>query len=690
MKIRNLFLILLAQTLGWTGISAQSIDAEDAAARARDFFQRQQSTTVGVHKAQAMVKPVLAYTATTANTPDFYVFNRAADLPGFVIVNADATSTTEILGYSEMSTFDYDTAPDNFKWWLQQYQTNGVAKAPAKAPGMRHDVPYLCQTKWNQNAPYWNKIPYTGTAHYVTGCAATSMAQVMKYFNYPERGEGSYGYSINYGTVVNYSADFANTTYDWANMLDDYSHGYNDAQADAVATLMYHCGVAQDMEYNNSLRGGSSAIVGRNGRAMIDYFKYDKSMVKAVRQYYTDEAWEELMYNEVDKGRPVLYSGQSSGGGHSFICDGYRVEDNTYHINWGWGGYLDGYFILVGKDGAEDPEVLNPDGSGIGGSSTSDGYSGRQSAIVNIKPNEGGGYASIICLKEMNEISRGAIHENLGSAAFYDYKVNLSDGFDKNLYVTITAGNEGFSAVGFDFGVMFRNVTTGAEYAQKLGTREKLDVNYMFGRQEPFSTSILPEDGVYEVIPVFRELGTLEWEKILCEPTFKYARLTLTGTANRPDPNVITLKDELCFDQFPVVGSGNVVTESNDFKITFSMLNNTDSPVSDFFVMFLTVGNHTYYWRLNGNNMIASGGASRFTINLGDNISLCTPGELYTFSFYHDVNRTQSMNVPSVTFYYAKPGETNISEITDLIELAKQGEGNDGIIRSLVNKVLKR
>lgn len=532
MKIRNLFLILLAQTLGWTGISAQSIDAEDAAARARDFFQRQQSTTVGVHKAQAMVKPVLAYTATTANTPDFYVFNRAEDLPGFVIVNADATSTTEILGYSEMSTFDYDTAPDNFKWWLQQYQTNGVSKAPAKAAGIRHDVDYLCKTKWNQDEPYWKAINQAvGNYGFVTGCAATSMAQVMKYYNYPERGKGSYEYTIKYNSgALKFSADFANTTYDWANMLDDYSKGYTQQQANAVATLMYHCGVAQDMSYNRNSNGGSSANTGQNGKGMINHFKYDRSMMYATRLYYTDEAWDELMYGEVSNNRPVIYDGQSTGGGHSFICDGYRCSDQTYHFNWGWGGYCDGNYALTGKG------ALAPNGSGIGGSTTSDGYTGAQGALVNIKKDEGGTY--VVALGAKAEMS---LWESGGQEVNYITNCNLDlRNENKTLYYQYTPYNSSLLDLPVVAGIELRHKVTG-ERLYSVGARVNGELPVGHSYVDPwtmsFETNSVPLcNGVYELRPAF--MVDEKWYTGCYGAYYTIPTLTVTGGEDPVDVDV--------------------------------------------------------------------------------------------------------------------------------------------------------
>lgn len=201
-------------------LSAQTVSPAAAETLARQFFT---AHAMGPNRAPAKVAPILSYTATTEGTPDFYVFNRAADVPGFVIVNAAATAEeTPILGYSETSAFDYDSAPDNFRWWLEQYQQNGVAKAPAHASADRHDVGPLVHTKWNQGYPFNCVIPKADGRSVVTGCTATAMAQIMKVHQWPDSGVGSNGYYCdvkddrdNFIARVYYSSYFASRVYDW-------------------------------------------------------------------------------------------------------------------------------------------------------------------------------------------------------------------------------------------------------------------------------------------------------------------------------------------------------------------------------------------------------------------------------------------------------------------------------------------
>jgi len=320
------------------GVKAQTVSVEEAQEIAADFFAKSQPQASKLHKAKGRVEPMLAYTAMTQDTPDFYVFNQGVSQGGFVMVGGNACQP-EILGYSTTGTFDVERVPDNFRWWMEECQRMRAAKrsVPQK---YRQSVKPLITTKWGQQDPFNSVIPTLGPQYktFVTGCTATAAAQVMNYYQYPKRGNGSNSYSILYnGTIEKtFDADFGNTWYDWDNMIEDYSKGYTQAQADAVGTLMYHIGVAVKMKYSSS---GSSANFTDTGAALIEHFGYDKSMEKAVRAHFTDEEWEKMIYLELREGHPILYSASTSSngsGGHGFILHGYDASTGLYAINWGW------------------------------------------------------------------------------------------------------------------------------------------------------------------------------------------------------------------------------------------------------------------------------------------------------------------------------------------------------------------
>ncbi len=333
-------------------VNSHSITIDEAEQIAASFFDNVGGKKSNSAKRQAKGvygKPVLAYKAGTEQDVSFYVFNNTTE--GFVMIGGKSDMPS-ILGFSYTGAFDYGKAPDNFLWWMKQYETSGTIKKTSTNT-TKHSIAPLLTTKWGQYEPFNNAIPSLGANYkaFPTGCTATAMSQVMKYYGHPQNGIGANSYSITYnGTnTLNFSADFANTYYDWNNMLDDYSAGYNQTQADAVATLMYHAGVSENMKYSSL----SSADSKKGAIALINNFNYDRALTRGERKYFTDNDWENVIYNELANGRPVLYSGTSVNGdetiGHEFICHGYNADYDLYAINWGWAGLYDGYFALTGK-----------------------------------------------------------------------------------------------------------------------------------------------------------------------------------------------------------------------------------------------------------------------------------------------------------------------------------------------------
>ena len=305
---------------------------------------------------------------------EFYIFTRDSE-EGFVIVAAD-DCVQPILGYSTNSRF-ITPLPDHVYSFLNRYEqeisfykennisaTNEISMlwesllAGTYTPKSTTSVTPLLQTTWNQAPLYNNLCPGDGNDHAVTGCVATATAQVMKYWGWPHTGEGSHSYTD--GNFGYQSADFSATTYDWDQMPNALTESSTPTQVAAVATLMYHIGVAVEMNYDYD---GSGAVLSDYNPsaeyALKNYFQYDFTMHSVSYDNVTDNEWISILKNELDADppRPILERGQSASGGHAFVCDGYN-EDDLFHINWGWGGYCDGYFAHNG---------LNPNGSGIGG-----------------------------------------------------------------------------------------------------------------------------------------------------------------------------------------------------------------------------------------------------------------------------------------------------------------------------------
>ncbi len=374
MKRIILSLVALAMMMPLWAKQIGQAEAEQIAKR----FSRESSILKSQSRENAME---LAYKAESNGNDLYYVFNNGAN-QGYVIVSAD-DCVRDVLGYSEIGTFDINNVSESMKWWLDQYAqeieyaiANGMEWAPVQSVD-RKPVKTLVSARWNQADPYNLLCPdYSEGRKCVTGCVATAMAQVMYYHKWPETGTGSNSYTLDInGTTKTLSADFGAITFDWANMTDRYNSKSSEASKHAVAQLMSACGISVNMSYALASGTQTSRVVD----ALIKYFDYDRSTRFLSREGYESDEWEEMIYSELAAKRPVMFSGQSSGGGHCFVCDGYS-QDGYYHFNWGWGGQSDGYFLLT---------ALNPGSQGIGGSSTNDGFNSDQGIIIGIRKQAG-------------------------------------------------------------------------------------------------------------------------------------------------------------------------------------------------------------------------------------------------------------------------------------------------------------
>lgn len=352
------FLLVLLLALGYSPLQAKRITQWQAQQQAYSFWGKQMP-----QKAKAKSR-----TAITASPSDaYYVFNN--DAGGFVIIAGD-DAVTPVLGYTSMGTFDAENLPDGLKDLLKSYERqiaalgdNYVANQTATRAAFTGEK-LLNTAKWNQGNPF-NK--YTPN-NYVTGCVATAGAIVMKHHGYPAKGTGSHSYTWNgQDLTANFEHD-----YDWANMPTKYTVG-NDEAFDGVARLMSDLGVAVEMKY---AKGGSGASMEDLLTALKKYFGYSKYARLLAIADLGAEVWNDRLRAEIDANRPILYSAvDSNKGGHSFVIDGYK--DESFSVNWGWGGYCDGFYRI----GALNPET--------GGKPLGDQYNLSQSAVFSLQPSDG-------------------------------------------------------------------------------------------------------------------------------------------------------------------------------------------------------------------------------------------------------------------------------------------------------------
>ncbi len=321
-------LIFSLCTCAATTAQAAVVSSDSAKQLAADFFAASDNDRLASADALELV-----YTSGTTARPLYYVFN-ARDSKGYIIISAD-DCTTPVLAYSLENSYDTTAVPQAMKWLL-----SGLEDEIKAAPKLQKPVEHarrrqmarragsattqrieLETPQWSQEAPFNNAIPGRPLA----GCVGTAMAIIMKYHNYPERGTGSYN-SVSFDVA-----------YDWENMMmHNYRNGYTEEQADAVATLVYHAAASVGTQFGYS---GSSAYEARVPAALVNYFGYDPGVSFKKRSETANQAqFDQIVANEIEAGRPVLYCGQDVTVGHAFVVDGFDPANNMIRINWGWGG----------------------------------------------------------------------------------------------------------------------------------------------------------------------------------------------------------------------------------------------------------------------------------------------------------------------------------------------------------------
>lgn len=472
-----------------------------------------------------------------AERSEIYLFTTADD--GFIILPANDIARPLLA---------YGTAPgalDNpqLNYWLETYSAEIRAAASAGSVRASNEVVHtahaaiapMTQTRWNQSEPYNDMCPTLNGSRCVTGCVATAMAQVMRYHSWPEKGVGEYSYQWSTGSQT-LSFNYAATTFRWDLMLNEYGSDATAEQKDAVATLMYAAGVSVDMDYTSSESG---AVSQNMGRAFLENFNYDQGLWMAQRDYYGLVEWEDIIYNELAEGRPVLYGGTGEAGGHQFVADGYSA-DGFFHFNWGWGGMSDGYFALT---------ALNPPSLGIGGGAG--GFNYNQSALIGLQPPVSGSKPTYLmyCTGSFEPTAASA---TLGS------QVGFTGGFFNYGFTEMPAGTH--------VGLIVEPISPAGTPTYIVCATTEIKPNY--GTNALYAT--IPADlsaGTYRITPAYK-VPDGEWTQMRA-PLSNNGELTaiVSGQTVRftaPDSPEITIND------FTL---SSPLYWSKDFELTFTIVN---------------------------------------------------------------------------------------------------------------------
>ena len=555
----TLLLVLFFPLWGSVGqLWADQVTASQARQQAQAFLNSRIASGNGPRHAPGVTPQLMQ----EKQVSGLYVFN-INNNGGFIIVSNDDCALP-ILGYSDSGTLDPDNMPDNMRAWLQGYadeiawaKEHGIVSvdSPAthhaahvnKAP--KAAIAPLLTTTWDQGAPYYNQTPYyyqndngiisyskdalTNYEHCATGCVATAMAQVMKYHNWPEKPTKEIPAYSWHG--YNLPALSASVTFDWTNMKNSYTGTETDATATAVATLMKYCGYSVKMNYGPESSSNNNQVA----YALKEYFDYNENTVSCVdRSCYSYASWINLIYHELANDRPIAYSGQSSGGGHEFVVDGYQSED-FFHINWGWGGTSNSYFKL---------SSLNPYTQGIGGSSSNDGFHYWQDAVIGIQKSTENGTVLVV--------PSNTINLKLNSITLSQTTIAQGESVDVTVNVTNNSSDE------YDGDIII--------YAENIGQLGGKNFLIAAGETKACVVTISPDQGTYTLFPISGDGGYIQPAQSATQTS---ATLTVTTGSGNPTTNNITLGRTLIVENTELIEGKSYYIYGKTFKGTLTVTN---------------------------------------------------------------------------------------------------------------------
>ncbi len=612
--MKHFLLAILLQVAIIGTVTAKEVKPEVAKLVAQNMYQQ-----VSNNKENIVLE--LVYTNKSRNIsnaeksgidemPLYYVFN-VKNRKGFIIVSGN-DNTIPILGYSTEGNFDKSNLPHNFKKWLENYkkqieyiirnniqatkeiklQWDKLEKGqPINSNKNANAVGPLLSVTWGQR-PYVNDLcPYDANAgvHCVTGCPATAMAQIMKYWQYPVTGTGFHSYvDSNYGTL---SANFGATTYDWASMPNSVNSPNN-----AVATLMYQCGVAVEMHYGPTESGGYVIIDSPTPNANSEYayktyFGYDASTIHGLkRENYSDYNWIQMMKNDLNASRPIQYAGFGNVGGHTFVCDGYD-NNNYFHMNWGWSGSANGFYLI---------NALNPG---------SYSFNNGQQAVFGIQPPQGSNNTYDIRLYDNITANPNPVW------------------FGSSFTVHTDVGNWGNNNFNGDWtAALFDENYNFVDYIETLNNYT-LNANTHYTNGLDFSTS-----GMIDVLPGSYYIG------IFYRPSGGDWVMVGNGSYSNFIPFTVYYSNDIELYQDMAIDVGTTIQRNQAFSVTLDVLNNGNNSFDGNFAI----------------NLFDTDG------NFVANVNTLNGGHLDAGYYYDDITfSTNGLDIPPGTYMLALEHQEN-------------------------------
>ena len=530
-----------------------------------------------------------------------YVFNCDG---GFVVISAD-DELPSVLAYGLKNSYDAQIAPPAMQAMLEAYNhaVNSSVKTRAAVP-THADISPLIKTQWNQNTPYNNNCPVESGVNCPTGCVATATAQIMYYHKWPE-------------------------TFNWDAMKTTYSSDDTGEAVDAVAKLMADVGEKVYMQYGSE---SSSAYEYDACEALRIQYGYAETTNYIERTCYTAKGWDEVIYNELAANRPVFYVGRSASSGqgivgHAFILDGYQAKDGVgyFHVNWGWGGSSDDYFLI---------SVLNPEQQYTGGNAGSSGYSFGQSALVGVEKGELSDAKSMrLCLYSCTiKSDKGTYTRNSASENFPAIQLMLG-------VYNSTLPQEGRH---YDLAYALYKDNKLVEIIDSISLdklTESEALNYLYGGtfdSGSFAFGKDLADGTYQLRTLSRETGKSLWQQAM-GATCRYIELTING--NQMTTKAYGKFDEESVSKF-IINSVTVSENCEVGKPITITVNVTDKNKTNNAPLFL-YGNASLEQGTDKFQLLTGGGTNLEAGETGDVVLEYTPQRAGNFVFYLSGDRTE-------------------------------------------------
>ena len=530
-----------------------------------------------------------------------YVFNCDG---GFVVISAD-DELPSVLAYGLKNSYDAQIAPPAMQAMLEAYNhaVNSSVKTRAAVP-THADISPLIKTQWNQNTPYNNNCPVESGVNCPTGCVATATAQIMYYHKWPE-------------------------TFNWDAMKTSYTSEDTGEAVDAVAKLMADVGEKVYMQYGAE---SSSALDMDACEALRIRYGYSENTNYIERSCYTAKGWDEVIYNELAANRPVFYGGLSASSGqgivgHAFILDGYQAKDGVgyFHVNWGWGGSSDDYFLI---------SVLNPEQQYTGGNAGSSGYSFNQSALVGVEKGELSDAKSMrLCLYSCTiKSDKGTYTRNSASENFPAIQLMLG----------VYNSTQPQEARHYDLAYALYKDNKLVEIIDSISLdklTESKALNYLYGGT--FDTGSFAfgkdlADGTYQLRTLSRETGKSLWQQAL-NATCRYIELTING--NQMTTKAYGKFDEESVSKF-IINSVTVSENCEVGKPITITVNVTDKNKTNNAPLFL-YGNASLAEGADKFQLLTGGGTNLEAGETGDVVLEYTPQRAGNFVFYLSGDRTE-------------------------------------------------